>query len=175
MEMWDIYDQNRIKQDRTMKRGESFAEGDYHLVVHVCIFNKQGEMLIQQRQPFKQGWSNYWDVTVGGSAVAGDDSSQAASRELLEEIGLELDFEHLRPHLTVHFEHGFDDIYLVEHEVDLASLSLQYEEVQAVKWATKDEIIELIKQKQFIPYYESLLHLLFDMRKGRGAIDRVIE
>ena len=50
-----------------MKRGEPMKDGDYHLVVHICIFNTDGKMLIQQRQPFKDGWSNLWDITVGGS------------------------------------------------------------------------------------------------------------
>lgn len=60
-------------------------KGTYHLVVHVCVFNQKGEMLIQQRQPFKQGWPNLWDVTMGGSALAGETSQQAAMRELKEE------------------------------------------------------------------------------------------
>ena len=49
MELWDVYDVVRNKTGRTMVRGETFAEGDYHLVVHVCIFNSKGEMLIQKR------------------------------------------------------------------------------------------------------------------------------
>jgi len=169
VELWDVYDQDRIKQNRTMIRGQQFSEGDYHLVVHVCIFNSEGQMLIQQRQPFKEGWSNYWDFTVGGSATAGDNSRTAAQRELFEEIGLSIDFAQLRPFLTVNFSHGFDDFYLIEHEVDLDKLVLQYDEVQQVKWATKEEIISLVRCGQFIPYYESLIHLLFDMRKRLGT------
>lgn len=72
MELWDVYDINRNKTNKTMVRGESFAKGNYHLVVHVCVFNSKGEMLIQQRQPFKEGWPNMWDITVGGSATKGD-------------------------------------------------------------------------------------------------------
>ncbi len=172
MELWDVYDVERKKTNRTMVRGEEFQAGDYHLVVHVCIFNSNGEMLIQQRQPFKIGWSNLWDVTVGGSATAGDSSQTAAQRELYEEIGLELNFENLRPHFTSHFERGFDDIYLIEKNVDLHTLKLQYEEVQAVKWASKEEILAMIKTGEFIPYYESWIQLLFDTRKQRGTIRR---
>src|SRR5690606_22349593 len=147
-----------------MVRGTEFAEGDYHLVVHVCIFNSQNEMLIQQRQPFKEGWSNFWDFTVGGSATAGDNSREAAQRELYEEIGLVHDFSQLRPSFTINFTHGFDDFYLIERDVDLDELVLQYDEVQQVKWATEAEIIEAIQKGEFIPYYESLVKLLFQMR-----------
>ena len=55
-----------------MVRGDRQPEGTCRLVVHICLFNARGEMLIQQRQSFKSGWSNFWDVTVGGSAVAGE-------------------------------------------------------------------------------------------------------
>ena len=152
-----------------MKRGSSFADGDYHMVIHVCLFNEKGEMLIQQRQPFKEGWPNVWDITVGGSAISGDTSQSAAQRELLEEIGCALDFTNIRPHLTVNFEFGFDDYYLIEKDIDVKELHLQYEEVKQVKWASHDEIMRLLDSGEFIPYYSNLLRLLFDMRKRYSA------
>lgn len=170
MELWDVYDINRNKTKRTWVRGEELQPGDFHLVIHVCIFNSNGDMLIQQRQPFKEGWSNMWDLTVGGSATTGDTSQTAAQRELYEEIGLKLDLQQMRPHLTINFERGFDDYYLIEEDVQLHTLTLQYEEVQSVKWASKEEILTMIKNGEFIPYYESLIQLLFDSRKQCGAI-----
>ncbi|MFV8829769.1 NUDIX hydrolase [Alkalihalobacterium sp. APHAB7] len=172
MELWDVYDINRSKTDRTWVRGIELAPGDFHLVIHVCIFNSNGKMLIQQRQSFKESWPNLWDLTAGGSATAGDTSQTAAQRELYEEIGLKLDFQHIRPHLTINFENGFDDIYLIQEDVQLHTLTLQYEEVQNVKWASKEEILTMIKKKEFLPYYESLIHLLFDCRNNRGTIQR---
>lgn len=169
MELWDVYDINRNKTNKTMVRGEVIKKDDYHLVVHVCIFNTKGEMLIQQRQPFKEGWPNMWDITVGGSATEGDSSQSAAERELFEEIGLRLDLKHIRPHMTINFKYGFDDIYLVEEDVDITGLSLQYEEVQNVKWASKEEIFSMIESGEFISYYPSLIQLLFDIRKQYGC------
>lgn len=141
MEYWDLYDRDRIKTGKTHRRGDPMPAGEYHMVIHVCIFNARGRMLIQQRQPFKKGWLDKWDVTVGGSAISGEDSRQAAERETLEEIGLALDLSQVRPKLTINFDDGFDDIYLIEREVDLASLRLQEEEVQAVRWAEREEIL----------------------------------
>ena len=142
MELWDIYDIDRNKTGRTMERGSHFPDGAMHLVVHICIFNAQGEMLIQQRQPFKEGWSGMWDITVGGSAVAGDTSRIAAHRELFEELGLDVDFSDKLPALSLTFNHGFDDYYLIEQEVDLAALTLQPEEVAAARWASQEEILQ---------------------------------
>jgi isopentenyldiphosphate isomerase len=170
MELWDVYDKDRKKTGKVMKRGTPFEDEEYHLVVHVCLFNSKDEMLIQQRQPFKEGWPNMWDVTVGGSAITGDSSQKAAERELFEEIGYTIDLSNMRPHLTMNFEVGFDDYYLIEVEVDIDTLKLQFEEVQRVKWASKKEILRLMDSDEFIPYYRNFIELLFDMRKKYGVV-----
>ena len=176
MELWDIYDADRKLTGKTMVRGEAFEEGAYHLVVHVCVFNSDGKMLIQQRQPFKHGWPGMWDVTCGGSAVKGEFSRDAAHRELLEEVGIDVDFSNIRPDLTVNFEHGFNDVYIVEKNVDISTLELQYEEVKAVKWASCEEIFSMIDDGTFIPRYKSFMQLLFDKRKGgKGCIEKKME
>ena len=172
MELHDLYTAEREKTGRTMVRGEPVPKGFYRLVVHVCIFDSEGRMLIQQRQPFKEGWSNLWDVTVGGSAVSGDNSRTAAERETREELGLSLDLSQVRPSLTIHWEHGFDDFYLLTQPVDLNSLHLQYEEVQAVRWASKDEILRLIDTGEFIPYEKSFIEFLFFRRDHRSIQTR---
>ena len=100
MELWDLYTRDRIPTGEKHERGKPLPADHYHMVVHVVIFNPRGEMLIQQRQPFKQGWPNLWDVTVGGSAIAGDNSRTAAERETLEEIGLAIDLSQEQPKLT---------------------------------------------------------------------------
>ncbi|QUA52325.1 NUDIX hydrolase [Aristaeella lactis] len=172
MELFDLYTADRVKLDRTMVRGDAVPDGCYRIVVHVCIFDPEGRMLIQQRQPFKEGWSNMWDITVGGSAVAGDTSRTAAERETREEIGLDIDLTDVRPSLTLYWEHGFDDYYLLTRELDPASLHLQYEEVQTVRWATREEIHRMIDDGEFIPYEKGLIDLLFFQRNHRGAHTR---
>jgi isopentenyldiphosphate isomerase len=172
MEKWDLYAADRTKISKQAIRGEDFASNEFHLVIHVCIFNSKGEMLIQQRQPFKDDWQNLWDLTCGGSAVAGDTSQQAAARELFEELGITYNFEGMRPQLTVNFRRGFDDIYLIELDVEIDTLVLQPEEVQAAKWATKEEILNMIRDKTFIPYYESFISFLFDARQHSDSITR---
>lgn len=172
MEILDLYTKDRIRTGENMVRGTKVPENRYRLIVHICIFNSKGQMLIQQRQPFKTGWSNMWDVTVGGSATLGDDSSMAATRELFEEIGYKESFENIRPALTINFSEGFDDFYLIEREVDIDKLNLQYEEVQQVKWATKEEIHKLLDDGVFIPYHKSFIDLIFFMRNNDGTLTR---
>ena len=172
-ELWDVYDIDRRVTGKTMERGAEYEEGAYHLVVHVCVFNQKNQMLIQKRQPFKEGYSGLWDVTVGGSAVQGDTSARAAERELWEEVGISVDLTGVLPHLSLSFAHGFDDIYVVEKEVDPSSLTLQYEEVEQVRWASKREILTMIESGEFIPYYTQLIEMLFLMHeRGYGAHQR---
>lgn len=170
MELWDLYDCHQMKTGETHERGKPVPEGRYHMVIHVVIFNDAGQMLIQQRQPFKAGWPNMWDITCGGSATAGDTSQSAASRELREELGLEADFGDERPKLTIHFNSGFDDIYTLIWNVDVDDLVLQEEEVQAARWADEAEIHRMIDEGTFIPYHHSLISLLFLLRSQRGTV-----
>ena len=168
MELLDIYNANRILTGKTIERGTPIQKGDFHLVVHVCIFNSDNELLIQKRQPWKTGWPGMWDVTVGGSALAGESSIQAAQRETLEEIGYAIDLSNERPFFTMNFEEGFDDFYLIERNIDISELVLQKEEVAAVMWASKEKILQMIKDGIFIEYYFAAQ--MFEMRKQRGSI-----
>lgn len=170
MELWDLYDRDLRKTGETLERGKPVPEGRYHMVVHVLIFNSKGQMLIQQRQTFKDGWPNRWDLSVGGSAVAGDCSHTAAEREAREELGLNLSLD--RPKLTVHFSVGFDDIYTVTQDLDPATLTLQESEVQAARWADEEEIHQMIDDGRFIPFHHSLITLLFALRDRRGTTVR---
>ena len=169
-ELWDVYTKDRVLTGRMHRRGMPLAKEDFHLVVHVCIFNKKGEMLIQQRQPFKAHWSDMWDLSVGGAAITGDTSQTAIEREIFEEIGLKLSFDDIHPSLTIHLDGVFDDVYTIEKDLDISELKLQPEEVQTVKWATKEEIYKLLDDGVFIPYNKSLIDLLFFMRNHNGTL-----
>ena len=168
-ESFDLYDINRNRTGKVLERGNKVPEGYYRLVVHVCVFDKDGRMLIQKRQPFKSGWSGMWDVTAGGSALAGDTSQQAASRELKEEVGIEYDLTDVRPAMTIYFDGGFNDIYTINMDVDMDSLQLQESEVEQVKWATEEEILEMLHNKEFVLYKTSFISLLYFLRNHNGA------
>lgn len=167
MELWDLYTENREKTGKTMVRGEKQPNGYYRLIVHICIFNDECKMLIQQRQPFKDGWSGMWDLTVGGSVVAGENTQLAAERELYEEIGYSHSFKGISPNITLTSGKVIGDTYLLNSNVDISSLKLQYEEVKAVKWATLDEILKMIDDGEFIPYHKSFVELLFYLKDNR--------
>lgn len=152
MEIWDVYNKDRVKTGRTHKRGEPMEEGDYHLIVHIWIINDKGEFLIQKRQPWKRGWPGMWDCAAGGSAIKGDDSTTAAIRETKEELGVDIDISKAKLLFTINFHNGFDDVWLVRQNVDIKDLKLQYEEVADAKWVTFNEVKEMMEKNEFINY-----------------------
>ena len=161
MELCDLYTQDRQRTGLLHPRGEKLPEGYYRLVVHVCIFNSRGELLIQERKATKPVWPGYFDISAGGSAIAGDTSAMAASRELYEELGLCRSFEESGALLTICFDNGFDDYYLLREDIDLATLRLQEEEVESARYATKEEVLALIDEGRFVPFQKKLIELLF--------------
>ena len=164
METWDLYTCERKPTGRTIVRGEVIPKGMFRLVVHVCVFNAKGELLIQKRQKDKAGWPNLWDVTVGGHVLTGETTQQAAERETREEIGIEIALQGMRPKACFSFENGFDDWFLLQRELDADALVLQEDEVQKVRWATREEIGQMIDEERFIPYHKSLIDLVFYLR-----------
>ena len=171
MELWDIYDIDRQPTGGTGVRGEKLGCGEYHMVVHLGIINSEGRMLIQRRCLQKATFPGKWDISVGGSALSGETSRQAMHRELLEELGIDIDFSDIRPKLTVNFEHGFDDYYLICKDIDLSELRLQEEEVMDARWADIGEIFDLIDRGEFLPFMKSFIQLLFDMKRSPDNLD----
>ena len=168
MELVDLYDENRVPLGRTAERGAPRGPGEYRMVVHVCVFDRLGRLLIQQRTPEKFIWPELWDVSVGGGVDAGETSRQGAEREFREELGCPLDLTGLRPSVTVNFDGGFDDFYILTKNLSPEDLTLQKEEVRAVRWAALEEILDMVDRGTFIPYPKSFLRFLFDMRTQFG-------
>lgn len=169
MEWWDVYDDDRRATGRRALRGVAPADGERALAVHVCLFNARGELLIQQRAAAKASYPGYWDVSVGGGVQAGETPRAAAARELREELGLQAALPPAAA-VTLAFEGGFDDYFLADCDVPLSALTLQTEEVSAVRWARRAEIREMIAAGVFAPFWPSFIDLLFDLHRHEGLM-----
>ena len=152
MDIFDLYDKNRNKLHQTMERGTKEPDNTYRIVVHSCIFNSKGEMLIQKRSMNKKDYPGLYDLSGGGSVISGETSEEGIKRELLEELGLDYSTLDLRASLTINFPGGFDDFYIIKDDVNLSDITIQEEELDEVLWASIDEIINRINKKEFILY-----------------------
>ena len=63
-----------------------------HAVVHLHIFNSQGEVYLQKRPEWKDIQPGKWDTAVGGHIDYGETPEEALRREVREELGI-TDFE----------------------------------------------------------------------------------
>ena len=161
MEIWDLYNETRQPIGKTMIRGEKVPEGKYRIIVCLCIIGSDGRMLVQRRALDKDGWPGLWDISCGGSAIAGEDSQCAIERELFEELGIKYDLSNERPKVTYSIGQGFVDVYIIRADYPLCELTLQESEVMDAAYATRDEIMKMIEDGSFIPYHKSIIDSVF--------------
>lgn len=173
-EYTDLYHPDRSLLRARVARNAPHPPNSHLIGAGVCIFNAQGEMLIQQRYPSKHYWPNLWDISAGGIAQTAENTKQTAERELHEELGIRHDLGETAPVLTLTINHHaalpcFWDFYLLHADPDLAQLTLQAEEVAAVRWASLADIHALLAAGQFIPYHRGLIEYLYH-RAQTGSV-----
>lgn len=59
-----------------------------HPVVHLHVFDRQGNLYLQKRPVWKDIQPGRWDTAVGGHVDYGEDTEQALLREAAEELGI---------------------------------------------------------------------------------------
>ncbi|MBQ3210558.1 MAG: NUDIX domain-containing protein [Oscillospiraceae bacterium] len=162
MELLDIYNAAHEKTGRIIERDGKVLEGERLLLVHVCVFNSRGEMLIQRRSDNKDRYPGCWDVSAGGFVSSGEDSREAVMREAKEELGLEFDESQLKFLLTEPFSYVLDDFYIAFSDASAESLSFQKEEVSGLKWVGREEVFQMLSDGRFVDYDAELMKKIFD-------------
>ena len=160
MERWDLLDENGRPTGERMVRGEPIRPGRYHRVVHVWVMDSTGRLLIQKRAPFLRLMPGEWTVT-SGSAVAGEDSRQAAARELGEELGIHVRPEELEFLFTLRRRSSFSDLWLLRRDVEKNALRLQAEEVADACWVTRGQLQNMLGKRAFHHYGREYFERLF--------------
>ncbi|MCL2199471.1 MAG: NUDIX domain-containing protein [Defluviitaleaceae bacterium] len=162
-ELCDIYNAHRKLTGRTRRRCEPLKAGEFRFVVLVWLLNSRGEFLITKRASNK-GYPNMWECT-GGSVKAGDDSQTSALREVKEETGLTVKPENGELLLKRTFgghSGAHVDVWLFRQDFDLRDVVLQEGETTDAKYATPNEIRQMLKAGEFVrtDYLEDLLALI---------------
>ena len=164
-EYWDIYDKNKQRTGRTMKRNDWCPKDDeYHLTVLGIVTRPDGRYLITKRVMTKAWAPGWWEVS-GGACMAGEESRDAVIREIREETGLDVTHAEGGYVFTYHRENPgegdnyFVDVYRFTLDFDESDVIIQKDETDAFQLATLSEIRELAAQGIFL-HYTSILPAL---------------
>lgn len=154
-ELFEILDNTTQTVIGRRHRGEVHSLGLLHRAVYCWVFNVNGEILIQQRNPMKKIGGGLWDLSVAEHLRPGELYADAAVRGLREELGIDVNAsgaavlgplgpEHRR---ELH-QAGFHDVELVQsYRVDRWSGNIRFDdgEVVAVKWMAPDALKNEVK------------------------------
>ena len=144
MEYLDLYDKNRKFTGKTIRRTNKkggVPKGSFITIVIIFIKNSKDEFLFQMTSKNK---GSVW-ATTGGHVKAGQTSKEGIIEEVREELGIDISLEKFELVETVKWDFAFMDVYFLEKDIDIKTLTIQEEEVEYVKWLSVSEIKELIK------------------------------
>jgi len=154
VELIDVYTPEGTPAGYYLPRSEIHAKGHWHKVVHSWIVNSSGQLIMQKRAAIKESHPNLWDISSAGHISAGDTSIISAHRELSEELGLDIPIEKIEYlfsstqqfvlHEGKYIDNELVDVYLIQMDVDLTTLTLQEEEVSEVKYVHYSELEKMI-------------------------------
>jgi len=166
-EFIDILTAEGLPTGNTALKSEAHKKGWFHATAHIWFFTTDHQILLQKRALTKKVFPGIWDISVAGHIGAGEKILEGAKREILEEIGLELQEKDLikigtRIHQVSH-SNGIQDnehhhVFIAELKTSVEKLTLQKEEVADIKlWDLKilkeTKNIENVLLPRFHDYY----------------------
>ena len=127
-----------------------YEKGLIHRLIRVFLFNDNNELLLQWRSVHEDTFPNTWDQSAGGHVDAGEDYETAAYRELSEELGIRTAKLTLFKKFYTDGQIGkkiikrFNTIFKAKYA---GEFTLQSDEVEKVKWFSKDELYKEIEEQ----------------------------
>ena len=131
-----------------------------HPVVHLHVFNSQGEVYLQKRPEWKDIQPGKWDTSVGGHIDYGETPETALVREVREELGI-TEFTSERVGQYVFDSKRERELVYVNRTTYDGEIKPSAEELDGGRFWTLDEIREAIGQQILTPNFESEFQRFF--------------
>ena len=125
-----------------------------HPVVHLHVFNSQGEIYLQKRPEWKDIQPGKWDTAVGGHVSYGESILEAVYREASEELG----FTEFHPiHIeTYEFESSIErEMVSVFAAIGSYDLHPDLDEVDEGRWWDIADVDAAMGKDILTPNFES--------------------
>jgi len=152
------------KEDKIIghKQRGSLNSSDIYRVSALWVQNSEGQILLAQRSFNKKNAPGKWGSAVAGTVERGETYESSIIKEAEEEIGLkncffQKSFYHFRDGENKHFTQWF--FSLVDRKLE--EFIIKKEEVEMIKWLTKEELLEEFKNNpdKFIPIIPECLNI----------------
>lgn len=131
-----------------------------HPVVHLHLFNKEGDLYLQKRPDWKDIQPGKWDTATGGHIDYGESVEEALVREVREELGV-TDFEPSFLERYVFDGKRERELVYVFSTVYDGEVFPNPEELSGGRFFSKDEILGLMGQDFFTPNFEEEYKKIF--------------
>lgn len=151
LELWELFDSTGKATGKIIEANTEMPKGLYHKTVSIWIKNRSGQFLMSKRSPNKQ-FPNYWECT-GGSVQVGENTWEAACREVHEELGIDISLLPRKKLISKKRKEqkDFYDAWIVYGEFDICNLKLDSKEVVEARWMTMEQIFMLYAQESLHP------------------------
>jgi isopentenyl-diphosphate delta-isomerase len=134
----------------SMDKLKAHEQGALHQAISIIVFNKKGQMLLQQRAEKKYHWANIWSNTVCTHPRENESHQASAERRLVEELGFSTELNEVFSFIykaedasSGLIEHEYDHVFIGEYE---GGIPFNEDEVQAVQWIEVADLLEDVKQ-----------------------------
>lgn len=131
-----------------------------HPVVHLHVFNENGELYLQKRPMWKDIQPGKWDTAVGGHVDFGEDIHTALLREAREELGINAEGSELVQMYEFHSEREHELVYA--HKIVYDKDIIPSEETDGGRFWTMQEIRDAIGHGILTPNFEQEFMRLFE-------------
>ncbi len=124
-----------------------------HPVVHLHLFNSEGQLFLQERPQWKDIQPGKWDTATGGHVDYGEEVTDALTREVREELGVTgFTPEYLGKYI---FESKRErELVYVYKTVYDGEVCPNPDELAGGRFFSRNEILEKIGKEFFTPNFE---------------------
>ena len=135
-----------------------------HPVVHLHVFNAQGDVYLQKRPEWKDIQPGKWDTAVGGHLDYGETPEEALRREVREELGI-TDFTPVFLGKYVFDSRAERELVYVNRATYEGAIQPSKEELDGGRFWSMQEIREAMGQGVLTPNFESEFQRFFLQRE----------